>query len=239
MDKEKKKLVGKALKKVGELLDDTPSEQALLTEYQVCQSHNSSLTTEFWAVTTILLSINVALLGGLFYSVATSLFGINNPQKILITAIAVVMIFVSVYFAFWLKRLQFLEHIHFVRMREIENLLSLEKSWLVVGLDKPKNKRPDDFPDKLITKVDRLITSNFPKFHKYKILWPDRFFSRYESPFGGWLVFSIFMLVIPLWILFVLLIFSVLWYLALLIFIPFLLYIIILKIEKDKENKES
>jgi hypothetical protein len=213
----------------------TPEQrQAWLIEYQVCQSHNNSLTTEFWAVATIMLTINVALLAGLFYSITTSLFGINDTQRAFITAVAIVMSMTSGYFAFWLKRLQFIERVHFVRMREIENILSLEKSWLFVGLDKTYGKATEDPPERLGPKLEQL-KKTFPKRH---FLAPTRFFNRYESPMGGWLVFCTLISVIPLWIFFVLLAWSVPWYFAWPIFLPVFIYIYVLykKRYTDKEQ---
>lgn len=207
-----------------------PSENALLAEYQACQSHNNALSTEFWAVTAIMMSISVALLGGIFYTTISNSAYITLPIKIFISAIGFGMIFILGFVMFWLKRIQFMERVHHHRMREIEDNLSMEKNWLIHGLDLNHYKKINEVPDRMKQKVKDLNEI----FLSLKPWDTKKFFYRYESPKGSQVVFSIFNSVILFWILLISSIWTYIW-VSLLITLPLALgiYIFIRKTSKE------
>ncbi|MBA7609599.1 hypothetical protein ES703_16790 [subsurface metagenome] len=51
---------------------EEPSEEALLTEYQVCQHDNSSGTQGYWTVTGIFMGLSSVILGGLLYGILSN-----------------------------------------------------------------------------------------------------------------------------------------------------------------------
>ena len=182
-------------------------KQVLLVEYQVCQAHNNALSTEFWAVTAIMMSISVVLLGGVFYAVVSGNVYLNREIKTFISTLGLGMTFILGFVLLWLKRLQFMERVHQVRMREIENQLSLEKNWLVHGLDLSHKNKTNQIPNRLREKISTL-GERFPSLK----LWRNRqFFYRYEYPIGSQVVFLVFSAVILFWFLFILSIWIPVW----------------------------
>jgi ABC-type multidrug transport system fused ATPase/permease subunit len=184
-----------------------PSENALLAEYQACQSHNNALSTEFWAVTAIMMSISVALLGGMFYTMMSNIMISNSSINVFISIIGLVIIVILGLVVLWLKRIQFMERVHHVRMREIENCLLLEKNWLVRGLDLYHKNEINQISERLKAKISVLSK----RFRSSKWWSSRQFFYRYEYPIGSQVVFSIFSAVISFWLFFILSIWFPLW----------------------------
>lgn len=120
--------------------------QAWLTEYQVCQQHNDHIGHEVWLSTTIFLTINVTLLGGLFYTIITrivldnpDLRSISSPIQItfiVLTAIGFGMVLILGKWVDWLKRMRFRAAINFARMGEIEPFLGMRKATMCRELDR-------------------------------------------------------------------------------------------------------
>jgi hypothetical protein len=121
-------------------------QQAWLTEYQVCQQHNDSVGSEVWVSTTIFLTINVTLLGGLFYSFMTRIV-LENPDLESIslalriitlvgfTALSLGILWILKKWVNWLKRMRFRVAMNFERMREIEQSLGMRKQTMSRELD--------------------------------------------------------------------------------------------------------
>ncbi|MFC1927357.1 hypothetical protein ACFLW7_02115 [Chloroflexota bacterium] len=120
--------------------EEIPSwqRQAWLTEYQVCQQHVNSAGSEVWVSTTIFLTINVTLLGGLFYSFMTrvvldkpDLEGISLALKVVtfigFTALGVGILCILKQWVNWLERMKFKVAVDFERMRELEASLGMRR----------------------------------------------------------------------------------------------------------------
>jgi hypothetical protein len=129
--------------------------QAWFTEYQACQHDNSSSSLSYWTLAGILIGISSVLLGGLVYGMLANydLFGnfINVLLEgkgaakgdllllkivnsvILLASIGIILVFY--FLKRWLKRVAFLGHLNYERMREIEDDLGMWKSWRVHGID--------------------------------------------------------------------------------------------------------
>ena len=69
--------------------------EILLREYETCLSHNNSIGSQVWVSTTIFLSINVALLGGVAYSLITSGSLPNGRWLVLALGLGIILIFVN------------------------------------------------------------------------------------------------------------------------------------------------
>ncbi len=120
--------------------------QAWLTEYQACQQHNDSIGSQVWVSTTIFLTINVTLLGGLFYTLITrivlenpELGSISLPIRVMtligLTALSSGIIWILGKWVNWLKRMRFRTSINFERMGEIEPFLGMRKHTMCRELD--------------------------------------------------------------------------------------------------------
>jgi hypothetical protein len=110
--------------------------QAWLTEYQNCQQHINSIGSQVWVSTTIFLTINVTLLGGLFYTlIAKVVLGNGSLIRANVIVIYLVLIGITVVgvgiiwilrkWINWLKRMRFRTGINFERMGEIEHMLGM------------------------------------------------------------------------------------------------------------------
>lgn len=188
--------IPKALRKLSEYLEDEPSEQALLTEYQACQQYNSSSSQSYWTLTGIFIGFSSVLLGSLLYG-----FTHNKERLILgiVTCVISVAVLLILYFLNgWLKRVSFLQQMNFYRMRDIERALGMWASWRVHGVDNWKDK---DFDTKKIPcREDR------KRLLKYKPLgyeqrnfwqyWSDK--QRYEGS-SDWHYNGIFCVLFILW----------------------------------------
>ena len=149
MSEDRKKLIGKALKKAGELLDDEPSEQALLTEYSSCQQDNIAASSNYWTVTGIFIAVSSALLGGIIYAITSTssfidvlqsdptsrLSSQNHVTLVLASIMGIIVIMILSSLRLRLRRVRFLQQLNFERMREIESKLGIRKSWRVHGID--------------------------------------------------------------------------------------------------------
>lgn len=168
-----------------------PSEQALLTEYQVCQQYISERATSYWTLTGIFIGFSSVLLGALIYGFLSSpnkesiLFGVATC--VISTAVLVIFYFLK----FWLKRVSFLQQINFHRMRDIERDLGMWQSWRVHGVD---HWRGSQF-DSEITEEDstRLFSYQPPGFWQY---WRDK--QRYEGS-SNFLYKAIFYTLFGMW----------------------------------------
>jgi hypothetical protein len=144
-----KKIIGKALKKAGEMLDDEPSEQALAAEYQSCQQDNNAASSNYWTTTGIFITLSSVLLGILVAAIITTseyfdtlesnttitLSTQNYVSLIFASIMGIFVILIFSYLRLRLRRVRFLQQLNFERMREIENKLGLRKSWRVHGID--------------------------------------------------------------------------------------------------------
>jgi hypothetical protein len=125
-----------------------PDEQrrAWLTEYQVCQQHNDAIGSQAWVSTTIFLTINVALLSGLFYTLITRII-LENPCLLNVslslrvltlvgfTALSIGIIVILKKWVNWLKRMRFTVSINYERMGQIEQFLGMRKHTMCYELD--------------------------------------------------------------------------------------------------------
>ena len=116
----------------------TRRDEILLKEYETCQSHNNALGNQSWISISILITVNLLLLGQVIYNLVLTSFPINGHAKlILITVLGLVMIFILLIFQRWDKRVDFQIRLNNERMRNIEEDLDFEiwKNWRVRGLD--------------------------------------------------------------------------------------------------------
>ena len=135
--------------------------QAWLTEYEVCQQHVNSAGSEVWVSTTIFLTINVSLLGGLFYSFLTrivldspDLKGVSAPLGLIasigFTALGLGILWILKKWVNWLLRMRFKVAVDFERMRELEASLGMRRHRMGRELDIEHDdlKRPPCAADK-------------------------------------------------------------------------------------------
>jgi hypothetical protein len=105
--------------------------QAWLTEYQVCQQHVDSIGSQIWVSTTIFLTINVALLGGLVYTLMRNLGSSSLELRLIILisfiALSIGIILILNKWVNWLERMRFRTAINFEREYELEALLGMRR----------------------------------------------------------------------------------------------------------------
>ena len=143
--------------------------EILLREYDICQQHNDHIGSQVWVSTTIFLSINVTLLGGILYGILTSdglskvYFGVTKtkclPPQILIACLGITILGAGIIFILcnwqqWLKRMKFRTAANFERMKEIESMLGMRRHTIVRLFDKAnEDKRTEqdkgDFENRL------------------------------------------------------------------------------------------
>jgi hypothetical protein len=191
MDEEKKTFIGKALKKAGELLDNAPSEQALLVEYQSCLEAMNSTSLNFWTLSSIFIGFSAVLIGGLVYGLFSNdillghiteyIFNGVRSNKLAfvgtVTWILVIIFTLITYFIWsWMKRVQFLAKIHYERMRDIEYILGMRGCWRIHGIDKWDLKK-EDFDSNEINEQQKQMLYQY----KQKRWWQN----RRNDPFFG------------------------------------------------------
>jgi hypothetical protein len=136
--------------------NNEPSENSLLTEYQVCQHDNSYTSVSYWTLAGIFIGISSALLAGLIYGVLANndlfqIFGqaittISATRQIWMLRIIILILGIGIIWMLcclwhWLKRVRLLQQINYRRMREIELELGMWKSWRVHAIDEWQEMR--------------------------------------------------------------------------------------------------
>ena len=132
-----------------------------MREYETCQSHNDHIGSQVWVSTTIFLTINVTLLGGLFYTLITkivlengSLGGANTiallATLIGVTALGIGIILVLKKWINWLKRMRFRTSVNFERMKQIEHILGMRRHLMCRLIDENLPKKPSDIRKKFL-----------------------------------------------------------------------------------------
>jgi len=178
-------------------------EDIFLREYETCHSHNNSIGSEVWISTTVFLSINVALLGGITYGIMTNGLPTNAKWLVLVLGLGIILIFIK--WIRWLWRMQFLTSINYERMREIEDTLGMEKNWMARGLDLKYDTKQraewDKLPDERKNRINKL-SEHYPLK-----LWKR--FPKYARPRGFESLRSIAWIVIVIWLFFIVMAFNV------------------------------
>ncbi len=149
-------------------------EEILLKEYEICQSHNNAIASQVWLSTSIFMSINLTLFGGLLYALLQSkilIHGTIGNQNLtfvmslaLLLAVAVVLILCS--WRAWLQRTQHITRVNNIRMRQIEDAIQvdgtsvMQKNWLVRGLDLTYRNEKDreKIPQRITDEIDKKLT---------------------------------------------------------------------------------
>lgn len=177
------RLFGQLLKKAGEILDDKPSEEALLTEYQVCEADNAANFQGYWTLAAIFFGISSALLAGITYGVLSNehlfnvLFCNNEPHKTLTAGVIAILLTIANIIILkklkgWHTRAKFNQSVNLGRMTEIEFKLGMNRWWRILVLDawsdieKEKNYKSDtesEFSEEKWEDLKNKIKKNYPK----------------------------------------------------------------------------
>jgi len=156
-------------------------EEILLKEYEVCQSHNNSLGSQAWVSISILVTVNVLLIGQVVVNIVLKSVPIVGCSKlVLVILIALVMIMILWIFKRWDKRIDFMVLLNNERMRHIETTLGMWKNWRVYGLDLKYGYGTKEDWDVLLP-TQRKTIEQFSK--RYQLLpWYKKGKLRYEPP---------------------------------------------------------
>lgn len=156
---------------------EEPSEEALLTEYQVCQHDNSSGAQSYWTVTGIFMGLSSVILAGLLYGILSNnlLFqaillivkrkdmqtlaitqstdtSMIVMQVIIITGVilvlSLVIFIIYCYLWKWLNRVTWLQQRSFERMHEIELKLRIQRSIRIHAIDRWNEWKKNEPKDK-------------------------------------------------------------------------------------------
>jgi len=133
-------------RKEAEESPEEASEQALLTEYKVCEQDNAANFQGFWTLAAIFFGLTSVFLAGLIYAVIAneSLFSIvlyhNEPKKTFVIGIIALIIGIANVVILrklkgWHRRIMFNQGLNLRRMCEIEVLLGMRKSLRVRGIE--------------------------------------------------------------------------------------------------------
>lgn len=174
---------------------EEPSNETLLKEYEVCQSHINSLGYQYWIGVGVFMAVNTALLGAFLYGIVQSnidfRFFIIQIYKYLAPSLITIilgigMIIILRSLIMWLKRINSNVQTFYVRMREIETILGMWRGWIVYGLDNWDN-------------LPKSESNYLLKYHPQK-WWEDlRKKGFYEPPRGFQMVKVIFTTLIVIW----------------------------------------
>jgi hypothetical protein len=207
MDEDTKNLIGKGLKLAGQFLEDKPSEQALLTEYQVCQQDQNANVQSYWTLSGIFIAFTSVLLGGLIYGVLSNkdlLKYIIQPglssdkRELLMLGMITVVLGAAVLVILWilrgwLKRVNLASHLHYKRMREIELKLGLRKSFLIEGLDNWKNLKKQMNSEEGGKNLIRELNTFYEKWNGREEI-PKRYEPSSSTWHHRWIIYTLLVL---------------------------------------------
>ncbi|NWF77333.1 MAG: hypothetical protein HXY36_01855 [Chloroflexi bacterium] len=174
-------------------------QEVLLKEYEVCQQHNDSIGSQVWIATSVFMSVNVALLGAVIYSMTGSSL-LERNIRCLVLVLGAGIIAILHFWKRWLNRMQFLTSINYERMREIEDELGMRKNKIAWSLD-----HWDGLTEEEKEKYKKL-NEQYPRYGWWKFLWKR--FPKYAPPRGFEGSRSIVWILIMLWIIFIVLVFT-------------------------------
>jgi len=149
----------------------------LLKEYETCQSHNNALGNQSWISISIIITVNLLLLGQVISNVVLkSSPDIGYSNLIFVVILGIAMIYILLLFKKWNDRVTFHTMINHDRMREIEMEIMqkerawvIQKNWRVRSLDiayNPKEKDIKNIPETFKTILEDL-KKRYPKSEKY------------------------------------------------------------------------
>ena len=133
----------------------------LLKEYETCQSHNNHIGSQVWVSTTIFLTINVTLLGGLFYTLITKIVfrnsGLGEINLITlglvlvgVTALGAGIIWILKKWIDWLKRMRCRTSVNFERIKQIERILGMRRHLMCRLIDEKFKKMSPNIQRKFL-----------------------------------------------------------------------------------------
>ena len=185
----------------------TPEErQALLVEYQVCQSHNNSLGSQSWVSISIIITVNLLVLAQVVSQIVLKTVPIDGfTNLIVVILLGLLMIFILGVFWRWQKRITFLIRLNNQRMTNIEERLNFTiwKNWRPRGLDLYYSEQEHEKKQwkMLDSRLQEMITQLSQSYPKSKVCWWERcwkklafrkkktknveFQMNYESPTTG------------------------------------------------------
>jgi hypothetical protein len=102
-----KKIIGKVLKKAGELFEGEPSEQILLVEYKACQDEAHYYGTTCWTIIGIFLSFITAVVALIIKNILETNDGLLNSdanERWVIFGLSLLAITIIFFLFLWLKR---------------------------------------------------------------------------------------------------------------------------------------
>ena len=162
-----------------------PSEQALLKEYETCQSELGSRGNQFWVSLSIIISINLILLSQAAYNIINGSLLISGYINLLaVSILGVTMVFINVVFYKWQKRQHYVSEVIFQRMRKIEDVTGMHRNWLIYGRDLKENPSKQREWQRLSHSrrefIEELLASyaSRPYSPQYKISIGDKFFGH-------------------------------------------------------------
>jgi len=176
-------------------------EDVLLKEYEICQQHINSIASRYWLTVGIFMAINTALLGGAAFSIIAE----NEPVTIanlkwLVLVLGSGMIYIVMMLMRSLKRINFVIHVHFDRMREIESELGMFKNLRVHGID---HLADDDFDNDIPNEA----RSNLINYHQHNWWRSWRTSNHYIRPIWYESVRRIYFAIVVMWALFIIMAF--------------------------------
>jgi len=150
-------------------------EEILLKEYETCQSHNNALGNQSWISISIIITVNLLLLGQVISNVVLkSSPDIGYPNFIVII-LGIGIIYILLLFKQWNNRVTFHTRLNHDRMREIEMEIMekegdwvIQKNWRVRSLDidyDPKERNIKTIPETFKAILEDL-KKRYPKSKK-------------------------------------------------------------------------
>lgn len=128
------------------MISNTPSEQALLAEYQACQDEAGGASSWSWQSGIVFFVTTLTLAGTIIYGLLNTS---SSPYRL--TLIIILGIFSIVLLYVWIRyltRQHLIRRVMFYRMEEIERELGLRKGLYVSFLDETLKDNPLDKNEK-------------------------------------------------------------------------------------------
>lgn len=120
-------------------------KQIWLKEYEICQQDIIDSSSRYWIIVSIFVGVSTAVLGVIATGIISSDFIKHifqrNAQAQTITARVIIIVLglgiIAVFYCLkkWLKRVNYLNKITYIRMLEIEFELGMWKNWMIHGVD--------------------------------------------------------------------------------------------------------
>lgn len=155
------------------------NQKVLLKEYETCQQDINTTVSRYWITVGIFIGVNTALWAAIVYKTASTSLANNINWEwivtpILVTIFGLAMIIILHSLGKWLDRVNWLLHVKYFRMRQIENRLGMMANIYIDALDNwnqlSKEQRTRNSLDELHTRYPAVSREGLNLHFIYNLL---------------------------------------------------------------------